>query len=103
MNLPLQRTARGFASPSNLAITTLLGFLCVGYLTDWEILRGRPSRSAVIATPGMPKVATDSHPSRLRYADPRNSRPLSLNVERQSEFADRRAANHDVKNQSELD
>jgi hypothetical protein len=103
MKLPEQRSARGLTSPSNLAITTLVGFLCVGYVTDWKMLRGRPSQSTLAVTPGLPKHAVESLQSRLRYAGSENGRPVLLKVDPRSEFADRRAGNNDAKNHSELD
>ncbi len=103
MNLPEQRSARGFTSPSNLAITTLVGFLCIGYVTDWQMLRGRPSKSALVVTPGVPKHVTESRPSRLRYSGLENSGAVILHVDPRSEFADRRAVNYDAKRRSELD
>jgi hypothetical protein len=103
MNLPDRKLAGGFTSPSNLAITTLVAFLCVGYVSDWKMLRGRPSKSALAVTPGLPKHATDSLQSRLRYAGSENGGAVLLNVDPRSEYADRRASKHDAKIRSKLD
>jgi hypothetical protein len=100
----LQRKAiRRFASPSNMAMVTLAGFLSVGYVTDWKMLRGRPLKSSAVITPGSVRQAAGSSNSRLRYVRSENGRPIYVTVDPRSEVADRRAAAQDAKYRSELD
>jgi hypothetical protein len=103
MNPTMWKSTQRFVSPSNLAITTLVGFLCLGYVTDWNMLRSRPSRSASAVTPRLPNQVSQGLPARLRYTRLESGRSRSIGVDARSEFADRRAVNHDAKNHSELD
>jgi hypothetical protein len=96
-----QKVIRRFASPSNMAMATLVGFLSVGYVTDWKMLRGRPSKSSSVITPGSNRQAAGATNSRLRYSQ--NGRPVYMTVDPRSEVADRRAATTDAKSRSELD
>jgi hypothetical protein len=98
-----QKSIRRFASPSNMAMATLVGFLSVGYVTDWKILRGRPSKSSSVITPGSNRQAAGAPNSRLRYVRSENGRPIYVTVDPRSEVADRRAATTDAKSGSELD
>ena len=98
-----QKAIRRFASPSNMAMVTLAGFLSVGYVTDWKMLRGRPSKSSAAITPRLPRQAAGSADSRLRYIRSENGRPIYVTVDPRSEVADSRAAATDAKNRSELD
>ncbi|SRR6266478_8857668 len=98
-----QKAIRRFASPSNVAMATLVGFLSVGYVTDWKMLRGRPSKSSSAITPGLPRQAAGLPNSRLRYVRTENGRPIYVTVDPRSEVADRRTAGHDAKPGSELD
>jgi len=98
-----EKAIRRFASPSNMAMATLVGFLSVGYVTDWKMLRGRPSKSSAIITPGVTRQAAGSANSRLRYLRSENGRPIYVTVDPRSEVADRRAAAADAKSRPELD
>jgi hypothetical protein len=103
MNLLQQKAIRAFASPSNMAMTVLVGFLSVGYFTDWKMLRGRPSKSATAATPGIPEHAAGSLHTRLRTVRSERGGTVFLQVVPRSDVADRRAANHEGTSRPELD
>jgi len=98
-----QKAIRRFASPSNMAMATLVGFLSVGYVTDWKMLRGRPSKSSSVITPGLNRQAAGATNLRPRYVRSQNGRPVYVTVDPRSEVADRRAATTDAKSRSELD
>jgi hypothetical protein len=101
MNQAGQRSLEALASPSNLAMATLVGFLFVGQSTDWKMLRGRPSKSASSVAPLSPEHtahATRTY-SRLRSG----AAPVYLKVDRQSEFVDRRTPLLEGKSRQELD
>jgi hypothetical protein len=98
-----EKAIRRFASPSNMAMATLVGFLSVGYVTDWKMLRGRPSKSSSVITPGSTRQSAGATNSRLRYVRSQNGRPIYVTVDPRSEVADRRAATTDAKSRSELD
>jgi hypothetical protein len=98
-----QKAIRRFASPSNMAMATLVSFLSVGYVTDWKMLRGRPSKSSSTITPALPRQAAGLPNSRLRYVRSENGRPVYVTVDPRSEVADSRAAAADAKYRSELD
>ena len=103
MYLLQQKALRAFASPSNVAMAVLVGFLSVGYVTDWKMLRGRPSKSAMAVTPRSPVRASGPFKSRLRTVRSESGATVYLHVAPRSEVADRRAASRDQKNPSELD
>ena len=75
-----EKAIRRFASPSNMAMATLVGFLSVGYVTDWKMLRGRPLKSSSAITPGSIHQAAGSPNSRLRYIRSENGRPVYVTV-----------------------
>ncbi len=56
MNLPNQKTWNEMASPSNLAMAALIGFLLVGHATDWKIL-GRKAKANSLARFAAPELA----------------------------------------------
>jgi hypothetical protein len=103
MQLLQQKAFRGFASPSNVAMATLVGFLSVGYVTDWKMLRGRPSESAMVVTPLLPEHASGSVPPRLRSARLKRGQTIYMQAAPRSEIADRRGASHDGKTSAEVD
>lgn len=82
MNQSSQKSLEALASPSNLAMATLVGFLFVGQSTDWKMLRGRSSKPA---TSLQSVHSTRAYP-RLRPG----ASPVYLKVEGQSEVVDRR-------------
>jgi hypothetical protein len=98
-----QKALRGLASPSNVAMATLVAFLSVGYVTDWKMLRGQPSQSAMAVTPGLSEHSSSSLPPRLRTVRSHKGRTIYLQATPRSEVADRRAANHDAKESPEID
>ena len=49
MNQTGQKSLETLASPSNLAMATLVGFLFVGQSTDWKMLRG-PRDESIFAS-----------------------------------------------------
>jgi hypothetical protein len=60
VNLSDQRSWTGLASPSNLAMAALVGFLFVGQATDWKVIsRGQP-KATVTTRFGIPAVPTTS-------------------------------------------
>src|SRR5262245_28498592 len=103
MRVSEQKSIRDWVSPSNVAVVTLVGFLSVGYVTDWRMLRGGPSKSAAALSPGLPKHALDSAKSRLRYVPSEKGGMVYVPVDPRSEVADSRAASHDEKRLPELD
>jgi len=98
-----QKGFRGFTSPSNVAMATLVGFLSVGYVTDRKMLRGRPSQSAMAVTAGLSDHSSGSLSRRMRTVRSHKGRTIYLQATPRSEVADRRAANHDAKESPELD
>ncbi len=103
MPLLEQKAFRGFASPSNVAMAALVGFLSVGYFTDWKMLRGRPSKSAMAVTPGMPEQFAGSSKQPLRTVRAEKGRTVRLQFSPRSEIADRRAASHEGRESAEVD
>jgi S1-C subfamily serine protease len=103
MHLLLQKAFRSFASPSNVAMAVLVGFLSVGYITDWKMLRGRTSKSAMAVTPDLPEHATCSINSRLGPVRSESGGAVSLQVAPRSQVADRRPASREGKSRPELD
>ena len=101
MNQTGQKSLETLASPSNLAMATLVGFLFVGQSTDWKMLRGRPSKSTSSVAPFSPEQtahATRAY-SRLRSG----AAPVYLKVDRQAEYVDRRTPPLESKSRQELD
>jgi hypothetical protein len=96
-----QKSLETFASPSNLAMATLVGFLFVGQSTDWKMLRGRPSKSTASVVP----VSTEHSTHAVRtYSRLRSGgAAVYLKVDRQSEVVDRRTPPPDGKSRQELD
>ncbi len=45
-NFPDRKSWNAAASPSNLAMAALVGFLFVGQATDWKILFGRKAKAS---------------------------------------------------------
>jgi hypothetical protein len=86
-----------------MAMATLVGFLSIGYVSDWKMLRGQPSKSSSAITPGLPRQAAGLPNSRMRYLRSENGRPVYVAIDPRSEVADRRAAGQDPKHGSELD
>jgi hypothetical protein len=101
MNQSSQRSLENLASPSNLAMATLVGFLFVGQSTDWKMLRGRPSKSTSSVAP----LSADhsAHAARSYSRLRTGAAPVYLKVDRQSEVVDRRTPPHDAKSRQELD
>ncbi|MGE5191844.1 MAG: hypothetical protein ACM3U2_05035, partial [Deltaproteobacteria bacterium] len=63
-----------------MAMAVLAGFLSVGSITDWKMLRRRPSKSAMAVTPGFPEHATYSINARLRTGRSESGGAVSLQV-----------------------
>jgi hypothetical protein len=101
MNQVGQKSLEGLASPSNLAMATLVGFLFVGQSTDWKMLRGRPSKSTTSVTPASSEHSLESARAFARLRS--GAAPVYLKVDRQAEFVDRRTAPHDGKSRPALD
>ena len=92
MNLRDEKTWRNLASPSGLVMAGLIGFLCVGQITDWKIISGRSSKSKS----SVPFGAVDRFPAKLSAAPDTQHDPLS-------EVADRRNGHEPRQNQREID
>ncbi len=103
MDFLQQKAFRGLGSPSNLAMAALIGFLAVGYFTDWKMLRGRPSLSASAVTPGLPEHLPGPSNVRIRAVRLERGGTIYLHVAPRSEIADRRAASHEGQNGPEVD
>ncbi len=103
MYLLQKKALRAFASPSNVAMAVLVGFLSVGYFTDWKMLRGRPSKSAMAVRPSLPKHAAGSLSPGLRTVRSERGGAVFLQVAPRSEVADSRAAGQDGETRPELD
>jgi hypothetical protein len=101
MNQAGQKSLEVLASPSNLAMATLVGFLFVGQSTDWKMLRGRPSKSTSSVAPFSPEHTAQAARSYSRLRS--GAAPVYLKVDRQSEFVDRRTAPLEGKIRQELD
>ena len=87
-----EKTWRNLASPSSLAMAGLLGFLCVGQMTDWKMISRRSSKSKSSVRFG----AVDRFPTKLSIAPDATGDPLS-------EVADRRSGHEAQQNQREID
>ena len=87
-----EMTWRNLASPSSLAMAGLLGFLCVGQMTDWKMISRRSSKSKSSVRFG----AVDRFPKKLSIAPAAMGDPLS-------EVADRRNGHEPQQNQREID
>jgi len=87
-----EKTWRNLASPSSLAMAGLLGFLCVGQVTDWKMISRRSSKSKSSVRFG----AADRFPAKLSTAPNPQRDPLS-------EVADRRNGHEPQQNQREID
>src|SRR5262245_44688969 len=98
-----RNSIRNWVSPSNVAMVTLVGFLSVGYMTDWKMLRDKPASSAAALAPGSPKRAVDSVKPGWRHARSETRKVTVVPVDPRSAVADRRAVRHDGKHQPELD
>jgi hypothetical protein len=100
MNQTGQKSLETLASPSNLAMATLVGF--VGQSTDWKMLRGRPSKSTSSVTPFSPEHA--AHATRTYSRLRSGAAPVYLKVDRPlEEVVDRRTAPLEGKTRQELD
>jgi len=76
-NLPDRKTWSTAASPSNLTMAALVGFLFVGQATDWKILgrKAKPNSSITFGTPvatGKSAGATGQHSHPMRNPEARN-------------------------------
>jgi len=109
--LPDRRSWSAAASPSNLAMAALVGFLFVGQATDWKIL-GRRAKLQSSVKFGTPEVAGRAvgagayDPRAVRTVTARKSAPSNATKGDPTleEIADRRPATHEPrKSQQELD
>ena len=66
LNFPDRKSWSAAASPSNLAMAALVGFLFVGQATDWKILFGRKSKAS--STKSDPKSEVADRRSATREA-----------------------------------
>ena len=111
LNLPDRKSWSAAASPSNLAMAALVGFLFVGQATDWKILFGRKSKAISTVRFGMPELSgtfsrTGAQHSRHARAAFLRDAPVhhSTKADPNSEVADRRSATREAqKSQRELD
>ena len=58
-NFPDRKTWGAAASPSNLAMAALVGFLCIGQATEWKIL-GRKAKASSSVKLGAPELSRNS-------------------------------------------
>ena len=93
MNRLDQKGWRSVASPSGLAMAGLLGFLCVGEMTDWKIISRRSSKSKSSVRFGV----VDRVPAKVSVE------PDPAQRDRLSEVADRRNGHEPQQNQREID
>jgi hypothetical protein len=72
MNFPDRNTWSTAASPSNLAVAALVGFLFVGQATDWKILgrKAKVDSSVKFGAPAGKSVGAALQHSRRIQADP---------------------------------
>jgi hypothetical protein len=88
MSVPNEKTVSGLASPSNLALAALVGFLFVGTVTDWTMLHGRASKSRKSSLTGRAGASANN---RLRQIPPGASKSDPF-----SDVADRRNSLHEM-------
>ena len=88
------------ASPSNMTIAVLVGFLFVGHTSDWRILHGRPARPARLEAALPSGIPIGSKAQRVR---PGESRLVEPGSSANSVVADNRPVIHDGKSRREID
>ena len=111
LNFPDRKSWSAAASPSNLAMVALVGFLFVGQATDWKLLFGRKSKAISTVRFGTPELSAglsgaETHHSRHTRAAVLRDSPMhnSTKADPNSEVADRRSATREAqKSQRELD
>ena len=100
MNFSNPKAWQGLSSPSSITMAALIGFLCLGELTDWRIISSRSAKAratgrfgAIGHTSGAALASPGREPLKVRNA---SSDPLS-------EVADRRNGHEAQQNQREID
>jgi hypothetical protein len=107
MNVPDRKTWSAAASPSNLAMAALVGFLFLGQSTDWKIL-GRKAKANSSVRFGAPELSRNgahhSRQSRLGSERAGTQRSATHSDANREEVADRRPATRETqKNAGQLD
>jgi len=100
MTSPQWNSSSTFASPSNVTIAVLVGFLFVGHTSDWKILHGRrarPARLEAALPPGIPIG------SKAQLVRPGAAWLLEPGTTAKSVVADNRPVIHDGKSRREID
>lgn len=104
MNVPNEKSLSGLASPSNLAMAALVGFLFVGTATDWKMLHGRAPKSRLSAKSDLAGRNGSSAKYRSSQIPSNDSARGTSRPGQTSDVADRRSSLHDMQtNRRELE
>lgn len=105
-NLPDRKSWNAAASPSNLAMAALVGFLFLGQATDWKILGRKSKASSSVkfgapeltrnGLPGARRVRAGSLPEATRETDRKTTRETTNSDPNSEEVADRRPASRET-------